>query len=155
MERTPSVAEFAHEKRTKGLEGAKVIDKGLGALVISLDANENLQHPTLCLQGRPGSDCGASGPCLPSSHDRIYWAVKKRVLGAEDVASMATITIELDDHLARHVEESARREHKSVSEWIKERLKAPADCAVVLAAMEARAVANGYPPGWSTLYATL
>ena len=34
---------------------------------------------------------------------------------------MATITIELDDDLARHVEESARSEHKSVSDWVKER----------------------------------
>jgi hypothetical protein len=76
-------------------------------------------------------------------------------LGSEEVKSMATITIDLDDDLARHVEESARREHKSVSEWVKERVQPQADRAVILAAMEARALANGYPPGWLTLYGSL
>ncbi len=52
------------------------------------------------------------------------------------------------------VEESARREHKSVSEWVKERVQ-QADRAGILAAMEARALANGYPPGWLTLYGSL
>ena len=68
---------------------------------------------------------------------------------------MATITIDLDDDLARHVEESARREHKSVSEWVKERVKPETDRANILAAMEARALANGYPPDWITLYGSL
>jgi len=68
---------------------------------------------------------------------------------------MATITIDLDDDLARHVEESARREHKSVSEWVKERVQPQADRAGILAAMEARALANGYPPCWITLYGSL
>jgi hypothetical protein len=68
---------------------------------------------------------------------------------------MATITIDLDDDLARHVEESARREHKSVSEWVKERVQQQADRAGILGAMEARALANGYPPGWITLYGSL
>ena len=68
---------------------------------------------------------------------------------------MATITIDLDDDLARHVEESARREHKSVSDWVKERVKPEADHAAILAALEARALANGYPPGWITLYGSL
>lgn len=63
---------------------------------------------------------------------------------------MPTLTVHLEDDLARHVEESARREHKSVSEWIKERLKADA-----IVAMEARALANGYPPGWLTLFGSL
>jgi hypothetical protein len=67
---------------------------------------------------------------------------------------MATITIDLDDDLARHVEESARREHKSVSEWVKERVQ-QGDRAGILAGMEARALANGYPPGWLTLYGSL
>ena len=66
---------------------------------------------------------------------------------------MATITIDLDDDLARHVEESARREHKSVSEWVLERVKP--DFAGALAALEAVALENGYPPGWTTLYASL
>ncbi len=68
---------------------------------------------------------------------------------------MATITIDLDDELARHVEDSARREHKSVSEWVKERVKPEVDRAAILAAMEARAVANGYPPDWITTYGSL
>ncbi len=68
---------------------------------------------------------------------------------------MATITIDLDDDLARHIEESARREHKSVSEWVKEKVQPQANRAEILAAMEARAVANGYPPGWITLYGSL
>jgi len=68
---------------------------------------------------------------------------------------MATLTIDLEDNLARQVEESARREHKSVSEWIRERVKPGADHAAWLAAMEARAEANGYPPGWLTLFASL
>ena len=78
--------------------------------------------------------------------------MKMRTLGSEDVASIATITIDLDYDLARHVEESARREHKSVSEWVKERVKPEANRAAVLAALEARALANGYPPGCITLY---
>ena len=68
-----------------------------------------------------------------------------------EVESMATITIDLDDDLARHVEESARREHKSVSDWVTERVKPEADRATALATMEARALANGYPPGWITI----
>ena len=51
---------------------------------------------------------------------------------------MATITIDLDDDLARHVEESARREQKSVSEWVKERVQPQADRAGILADMEAQ-----------------
>ncbi len=78
-----------------------------------------------------------------------------RRLGSDEVESMATITIDLDDHLARHVEESARREHKSVSDWVKERVKPEADRAAILAALEARALANGYPPDWITLYGSL
>lgn len=65
---------------------------------------------------------------------------------------MATLTINVEDDIARHIEESARREHMSVSEWIKLRVKPGADR---LAAMEARAIANGYPPGWLTLFGSL
>jgi ribbon-helix-helix CopG family protein len=68
---------------------------------------------------------------------------------------MATLTINVDDDLARRIEESARREHMSVSDWIKARIKAGADRPAALAAMEARAVANGYPPGWLTLFGSL
>ncbi len=65
---------------------------------------------------------------------------------------MATLTINVEDDLARHIEESARREHMSVSDWIKARIKSGAD---VFAAMEARALANGYPPEWISLFGSL
>ena len=68
---------------------------------------------------------------------------------------MATLTIHVDDDVARHVEESARREHKSVSDWVKERIGPNAERSSGLATMEARAVANGYPTGWLTLFASL
>ena len=68
---------------------------------------------------------------------------------------MATLTINVEDDLARHIEESARREHVSVSEWIKARIKPGADPSAALAAMQARAVANGYPPEWLTLFGSL
>jgi hypothetical protein len=68
---------------------------------------------------------------------------------------MTTITIHLDDDLARHVEESARREDKSVSEWVKERLTPEADRTAILVALEEQALANGYPAGWLTLYGSL
>ena len=66
-----------------------------------------------------------------------------------------TLTIHVDDQTARHIEESARREHMSVSDWIKERVKPEAHSAALLAAMELRAVANGYPPEWLKLFASL
>jgi hypothetical protein len=62
------------------------------------------------------------------------------------------MTVELEDAVARHVEESARRERKSVSEWIADRVKSEADS---LAAMEAHALANGYPSNWLTLFGSL
>lgn len=68
---------------------------------------------------------------------------------------MVTLTIHLDDEIARQVQECARREHKSVSEWFKERVRPEANRAGALAAMEARALANGYPPGWLALYGSL
>ena len=68
---------------------------------------------------------------------------------------MTTLTINLADDLARHVEESARREHKSVSEWVGERVKPEADSAAALAALEARCLANGYPANWLSLYGSL
>ena len=68
---------------------------------------------------------------------------------------MTTLTINLDDALARHVEESARREHKSVSEWVGEKVRPGADYAAALAALEAQSLANGYPPNWLALYGSL
>lgn len=57
---------------------------------------------------------------------------------------MSTLTLELDARLARSLEESARREHKPLAAWARERLR--------LAAMETEAEANGYPPGWLKLF---
>jgi hypothetical protein len=68
---------------------------------------------------------------------------------------MTTVTVELDDELVRYVEEAAKREHKSLSEWVKERVKPETDRVAMLAAMEARATANGYPAGWLTLFGSL
>jgi len=68
---------------------------------------------------------------------------------------MTTLTIHLEEDLARYVEEAARREHKSITAWVEERIKPGADRAAILAEMEARAVANGYPPGWLALYGSL
>lgn len=60
---------------------------------------------------------------------------------------MSTLTLELDSHLARSLEESARREHKPLAAWARERLR--------LAAMETEAEANGYPPGWLRLFGSI
>lgn len=68
---------------------------------------------------------------------------------------MTTLTISLEDELARLVEESARREHKSISEWVGERIKPATDRAAALAALEAQSLANGYPPNWLSLYGSL
>jgi hypothetical protein len=68
---------------------------------------------------------------------------------------MATVTIQLEGDIAQYVEESGRREHKSVSDWVKDRVKPECDRAALLAAMEARAIANGYPPGWLALFGSL
>lgn len=66
---------------------------------------------------------------------------------------MTTITIDLDDDLAKHVEESARREHKSVTEWVRERMRP--NVSITTSSLEAVALKNGYPPEWTTLYASL
>lgn len=68
---------------------------------------------------------------------------------------MATLTIHMNDSLVRYVEEAARREHKSVSTWVEERVRPETDRFALIAAMEARAAANGYPPGWLTLFGSL
>ena len=60
---------------------------------------------------------------------------------------MSTLTLELDSTLARSMEESARREHKPVAAWAKDRLR--------MAAMETEAEANGYPPGWLKLFGSI
>lgn len=66
---------------------------------------------------------------------------------------MTTITIDLDDDLARNVEESARREKKTISEWMRERMQTEFSNRPL--ALEAVAQKNGYPPEWTTLYASL
>ena len=61
---------------------------------------------------------------------------------------MSTLTFDQQDEVARRVEESAHREHKSVSEWLRERV-------ALVAAMETQALANGYPPGWLSHFGSL
>ena len=39
--------------------------------------------------------------------------------------------------------------------WVKERVQPEADRAAMLASLEARALANGYPPDWITIYGSL
>jgi hypothetical protein len=60
---------------------------------------------------------------------------------------MSTLTLELDSYLAHSLEESARLEHKPLAAWARERLR--------LAVMETKAEANGYPPGWLKLFASI
>lgn len=60
---------------------------------------------------------------------------------------MSTLTLELDTYLARSLEESARLEQKPLAAWARERLR--------IAAMEAKAEGNGYPPGWLRLFASI
>lgn len=57
---------------------------------------------------------------------------------------MSTLTLELDNALARSLEESARREHKPLAAWARDRLR--------IAAMETEAEAKGYPSGWMRLF---
>jgi|GEM_PF-1437431 len=61
--------------------------------------------------------------------------------------TMSTLTLELDSALAHSLEESARREHKPVAAWARERLR--------IAAMETEAEANGYAPGWLRLFGSI
>jgi hypothetical protein len=89
---------------------------------------------------------------LEAAASFIHLAPGRRI---GDSVGMATLRIDLDDDSAREVEECARRERKSVSEWVKERIKQGSDRMLALADMEARAVANGYPPGWLALYGSL
>lgn len=60
---------------------------------------------------------------------------------------MSTLTLELDNALVRSLEESARREHKSLAAWARERLQ--------MAAMETEAECNGYPAGWLKLFGSV
>ncbi|WP_395745145.1 hypothetical protein [Prosthecobacter sp.] len=60
---------------------------------------------------------------------------------------MSTLTLELDSALARSLEESARREHKPVAAWARERLR--------IAAMETEAEVTGHPPGWLRLFGSI
>jgi hypothetical protein len=60
---------------------------------------------------------------------------------------MSTLTLELDSTLAHALEVSARREHKPVSAWARDRLR--------IAALETEAEANGYPSGWLKLFGSI
>lgn len=60
---------------------------------------------------------------------------------------MSTLTLELDTALAHDLEASARRAHKPVAAWARDRLR--------IAAMETEAEANGYPSGWLKLFGSI
>ena len=60
---------------------------------------------------------------------------------------MSTITLELEDHLAATLARAAEADHKPLSVWAVERLKA--------AASEDLATRNGYPAGYWKLFSTL
>lgn len=64
-----------------------------------------------------------------------------------DRNSMSTLILEIDPSLARSLEESARREHKPVAAWARERLR--------IATIETEAEANGYPAGWLKLLGSI
>lgn len=68
---------------------------------------------------------------------------------------MTTITIELDDELARQIEESAKREQQSLSEWVAQRVRPEAYRAGHLESLESLARSNGYPAGWLSLFGSL
>ena len=68
---------------------------------------------------------------------------------------MTTITIRLRDDIARYVEASAEREHKSVSEWVEERI-APLDApASQQTAGETHHPATGHSQAWLALFGSL
>src|SRR3989442_10538561 len=67
----------------------------------------------------------ASRRCHPPS-SILYPPAPLRLAGCaviRDAALMATLTINLEDDIGRHVLESARRERKSLSDWVRERVK--------------------------------
>ncbi|MBC8115312.1 MAG: hypothetical protein H7062_13095, partial [Candidatus Saccharimonas sp.] len=57
--------------------------------------------------------------------------------------------------VARFVEESARREHKSASEWVQEHMASEADRAKRCVALEGTGPANAYPSDWLALFGSL
>jgi hypothetical protein len=68
---------------------------------------------------------------------------------------MSTITLELEDEAVRLVELAARAENKPVPAWLREHIHREATRALRLAALEAEARRNGYPPGWLDLFGSL
>ena len=65
---------------------------------------------------------------------------------------MTQLTIEFEDDVARRIEETARRAHKTMSEWVKDRVVADLEGAPSL---EQKAKQSEYPPGWNELYGLL
>jgi hypothetical protein len=68
---------------------------------------------------------------------------------------MATLTISLHDDVARFVEESALREHKSPSEWVQEHVASEADRAKRGGAKDVATPSTAYPPDWVALFGSL
>jgi hypothetical protein len=60
---------------------------------------------------------------------------------------MSTITLEVEEHLAATLARAAEANHKPLSVWALERLKA--------AASEDLATGNGYPTGYWKLFSTM
>jgi hypothetical protein len=60
---------------------------------------------------------------------------------------MSTITLELEEHLAATLARAAEANHKPLSVWALERLKA--------AASEDLATRNGYPSGYWKLFSSM
>lgn len=68
---------------------------------------------------------------------------------------MSTITLELEDEAVKLVELAARAENKPVPAWLREHIRQEATRTLRLAALEAEARHNGYPPDWLGLYGSL
>jgi len=66
-----------------------------------------------------------------------------------------TLTITLDDEIARRAAELARREQKSISEWVAGRIKSDVDQGSALTSIPSRETANGYPSQWLALVGAL
>ncbi len=92
---------------------------------------------------------------MEEAESMVYLMSNDSLVNRDERNAVTILTINLDDELARHVEESARREHKSISEWVGEKVKPGADRAAALAALEAQCLANGYPTNWLALYGSL
>ena len=68
---------------------------------------------------------------------------------------MSTLIIELEDEAVNLVKRAADAENKPVPTWLREHIHREAARSLRLAALEADARRNGYPPGWLDPYGSL